>query len=125
MPSSSGRATWTTPTPGWWRCRARWASRSIPTSPPASPTAASPRRARRGGGGGGLRRASGATPPRRAGPPPLLRGRRALLAAAAALTLLWAGLAVGWLSDWSPREERQLRAILRAYGPGEPYSVPD
>ena len=69
--------------------------------------------------------ASGATPPRRTGPPPLLRGRRALLAAAATLTLLWAGLAVGWLSDWSPREERQLRAILRAYGPGEPYSVPD
>ena len=49
----------------------------------------------------------------------------ALAALALTLTLLWAGLALAWLSDWSPQEERQLRAILRAYGPGEPYTVPD
>ena len=54
-----------------------------------------------------------------------LRGRRALVVTAASLTALWAALALAWLSDWSPRQEKQLQAILRAYGASQPYSVPD
>src|SRR5437764_11701238 len=80
---------------------------------------------RRGAGGRDLMLVPGVAPRGRATAASPLLGRGALVVVATTLTALWAALALAWLSDWSPREEEQLQAILRAYGPGEPYSIPD